>query len=83
MKLLAFAIYDSKADAYNTPFFMNNHLEAERAFRINVNDPSTTISKAPEDFTLFKVGEYDTETGKITGKETPIALVQAKAVVKK
>lgn len=64
MKLNIYTIYDDAAQAYNTPFFMHNDGLAIRAFQDNVNSAEeNNISKHPEQFSLFKLGEYDDKTG--------------------
>lgn len=65
MKLKIFSIYDSKAEAYNTPFFMFNDAMAERTFRQMLEDDQSEISKAPSDYSLFTLGTYDGITGAI------------------
>ena len=75
MKLKAFAIHDSVAQAFNTPFFMHNAGIAVRVFQDNVNsDDENNISKHPEQFVLFELGEYDDSTGIITPYDSPKAL---------
>lgn len=66
MKLNVYSIYDSAAKAYATPFFMQNDGLAIRAFQSNVNSKEdNNISKYPDQFTLFKIGEYNDENAEI------------------
>lgn len=59
-------MYDSAAKAYTQPFFLHNDGLAIRAFQDNVNsDQETNITKHPDQFTLFKIGEYEDQTGEI------------------
>jgi hypothetical protein len=69
-----FSIYDSKADAYATPFFFKRDGEAIRAFTQLANDNNSQVGKFPSDYTLFELGEYDETTGVITPVETPRSL---------
>lgn len=48
---------------YGFPFAQPNDACACRTFRIWLNDPSSELSKSPEDYELFYLGEYETETG--------------------
>lgn len=74
MKLHAYCIYDSAAQAFNTPFFQQNDGLAIRAFQGLVNaDDKNNVSEYPEQFTLFKIGEYDDQDGKIKGTD-PVSL---------
>jgi len=53
MIMKMFSCYDSKAEAYMQPFFMNAKGQALRAFADLVNDGQSQFSKHPEDFVLF------------------------------
>lgn len=74
MKLKMYTVYDSKAEAYKTPFFMQTKGLALRSWEDTVNDQQTTFYKHPGDFTLFEVGEYDDQTGEVVNWETKISL---------
>jgi hypothetical protein len=66
MKLNVYSIFDSAAKAYTSPFFMHNDGLAIRAFQDNVNaEQENNISKHPDQFTLFRIGEFDDSTGEI------------------
>lgn len=66
-----FTIKDSKAEIYNFPFPALTHGEAERNFKTLVDDPKTQISKYPEDFDLYYVGDFDDVEGKFSLLPTP------------
>jgi len=59
MKINAYVIFDNKAKLYNKPFYFPNNMVALRACEDLANDPSTDLSKHPEDFSLWKIGVYD------------------------
>lgn len=63
MRLLAFAVFDVKAECYMRPFFAETVGLALRSFRDIVNDGSSPFAKHPEDYTLFKIGAFDTSLG--------------------
>lgn len=71
---LIFAVYDSKAETYNTPFFMGTVNEALRAWADLANDGESQISRYPGDFTLFQLGSVDLSCGKINTLNTPHSL---------
>lgn len=73
MLIKVFAVYDSKAEAYMQPFFMQSRGAAIRAFDSTVNNPETQFYKYPTDFTLFEIGEYDELHGKLIPSKTPIS----------
>lgn len=70
----AFTIYDSKAEAYLSPFFMQSKGQALRAFQDAAQDKETQFAKHPSDFTLFEIGEYDDSTGIFTQYENKTSL---------
>lgn len=65
MKLMIFAIQDTKVGAYMQPFFMRSSGEAVRALAATVADPSTQMSRTPEDFAMYQLGVFDDTTGEI------------------
>jgi hypothetical protein len=75
MKQQIYAVYDSKAEAYMQPFFLQNDAMAIRGFNDAANK-DTPIAAHPEDYTLFHIGEYSEIKGEITPK-TPRALGNA------
>nr|UXQ88131.1 MAG: nonstructural protein [Microvirus sp.] len=66
MKHNIYSIYDSKAEAYSLPFYMQHEAQAIRTLQDWTNNPETPYSKHPEDYTLFHLGTYDEITGTIT-----------------
>lgn len=76
-KQLWFAVYDSKVQEYNVPFIQRSRGEALRAWQTIANDPQSQICKYPEDYTLFELGEYDSEKGQTKNHLTPVSLGSA------
>lgn len=74
MKFWIFSVYDSKAEVFNTPMFLPAKGQATRAFGDQANDPNSEIAKHPEDYTLFVIGEYESDTGLVTPLPTPESL---------
>lgn len=60
-----YTVYDSKAEYYLQPIFMNTKGEALRVFADWANDKSTTIGKHPEDYILYEIAEYDNKSGEV------------------
>lgn len=74
MKLHIYSVYDQAAGAFITPFFQQNDGLAIRAFQGLVNsDDKNNVSQYPDQFTLFKIGEFDDLEGNIIGTD-PISL---------
>jgi len=69
-----FAVYDSKSQLYGQPFFVRTIQEALRSWSDICNDPETTFYKHPGDYTLFHLGEFNEETGRMENLETPYTL---------
>lgn len=66
MDLKVFSIYDSKAKVFMQPMFMINEGAAWRSFHHVVNNGDSDVSKYPEDFSLYMIGEYNDGTGALT-----------------
>lgn len=71
MKHKMFVIYDSKANAYMTPWFLHQDAMAQRAFSDCVNDQNHNFGKHPEDYTLFQIGQFDDQTAELNINEKP------------
>lgn len=74
MKLMVFAVYDTKAEVYGTPMFFPAKGLATRAFDDQVNNKESLFCKHPQDFTLFQIGEYDQESGLLIPLPSPASL---------
>lgn len=61
-----FAIYDVKADQFSPPVFIKNLDVLKRSLRKMVNDPGSQFSECPDDFLLYRCGEFDDITGEFT-----------------
>jgi len=59
MNLKVFSIYDAKAKAFQSPFYMVTLGQALRAFDDLVNEKDSFVNKHPEDYQLYQVAEYD------------------------
>lgn len=60
-----YAIYDTKAAAFLTPYFAPTHGVAVRSLQDAVNDPAHQFSRHAEDYSLHCLGEFDPELGTI------------------
>lgn len=70
-----YSINDALA-GFQSPTLMNNDAFAMRAFSENFSDV-----KSPQDYSLFKIGMFDTETGEII-PEVPTIVCRATDFVK-
>ena len=74
MNLVAYTIYDQVAKTYLNPFYMHNDNEAKRMFINWQNNPELPMAAHPEDYILYAIGFYDTDTGTIEA-QTPHNLI--------
>jgi len=68
-----FTIYDSKAKAYLTPFFLHEDAMAVRVFADCINDTEHQFGRHPEDYTLFNIGKWSDDKAKLI-PNNPISL---------
>lgn len=69
MILRIFALYDLKSGSHGTPFFMHHVGEAVRACIDLGQNMDTTVGRHPADFALHELGQFDTDTGLVTGQQ--------------
>lgn len=74
MKLKVYSVFDSKVEAFMTPFFMRADGEAVRACIQASRDASHNFSKHSADYTLFRVGEFDDGNGRVIALDTFVNL---------
>lgn len=58
-----FSVHDIKADAYLPPFILPKIEMAKRIFSDCVNSVDHQFGKNPADYTLFRLGTFNDETG--------------------
>lgn len=64
MKMIIVSVYDSKVSAYMKPFFVPAVGAGIRAFSDEVNrGGDSELSKHPEDYALYRLGEFDDQVG--------------------
>jgi len=62
-KIKLYAIYDLKAERFDTPFFAMSDLFAERRFHIMIQENKSMFKLFKNDFVLKKIGEFELESG--------------------
>ena len=71
-----YTVLDKVAQAYQNPFFALNDGMVIRAFSQAVNDKQTTLNNSPESFVLTQTGEFDEQTGVLTGNDVgPVPVI--------
>lgn len=71
MKVMVFSILDKKSKVYFQPYFLSNEAIAVREFSKLVNNTDGNIKLFPEDFELYKIGEFDMSEGRLYPSEYP------------
>ena len=69
MKLNAYTIFDVASGTYMRPFFCGADGEATRGFNDIALDANHEVGKHPQDYTLYRMGSFNTTTGKMAGEE--------------
>jgi hypothetical protein len=65
MSLGIYVIRDKKAHAYMQPVTTRNDGTAIRMIQSSLQKGDTDLAKYPEDFALYRIGEFDEITGTI------------------
>jgi hypothetical protein len=72
-----FSIYDSKAESFSNPVYLNSTGLAVRTFSDSVQDPKSPFHQHPADYTLFELGTYEDTNAKFDLLPTPKSLFVA------
>jgi len=73
-QLKVFSVYDSKAEAFLTPFFSGTTATALRSFEAACNDPQHDFLKYGADYTLFEIGSWDSSKGVLIPLQALVSL---------
>lgn len=77
MKNEIYSIYDEKAQVFGTPFFQMNEGTAVRAFNDLAADPQSSVYRHPQDYKLYRLGEFEDRDGVIVPLSTPEFIINA------
>lgn len=78
MKL--FALRDTKAEAFNRPFCSATRLTAQREIQHGLAE-NNMLRTFAMDYTLYEVGSFDEETGRITPCPDPYHVIDVSELV--
>lgn len=82
MKKLVFSVRDQKAELFMDPFVCVAPGVATRSFTAAVNQAGHDFNRFPEDYSLWRLGEYDDVTGELVAAQPPVHVVAAINCVK-
>jgi hypothetical protein len=77
-----YSVKDLKAETFAQPWFQRNDALAMRAFGQIVENPETDWHKWHEDYSLYSIGEFNTETAEII-PHTPNQIANASDYISK
>lgn len=63
MKRQVYSVKDVKVSVFHAPMLLLNDAEARRVFSDVIADPQSPLAKHPADFTLYRLGEFDDNSG--------------------
>lgn len=85
MKLVIVAILDRAAQTFANPWYVTHIGQATRTFSDEVNRqaPDNTLNQHPSDFELYRLGDYENSTAKITTDEEPRMIARGEDLIRK
>lgn len=69
MKIPIFSIRDNKTGEHDRMFTSANEVTATRAFSLACGDDTIQLGRFPADYDLMKLGEFDTQSGRIASHD--------------
>ena len=82
-KVQMYVIYDKVGQMVaGWPYKAMNDGEALRTFKNILEDPNSTLSRNPHDFTLLHVGEFDQVDGTVKGFEIQKKVTEGASIIK-
>lgn len=81
MNLYVFSVRDQATDMFGTPMFLVAVGAAVRSFTDEINRvaPDNALSQHPDDYVLYELGSFDTDTGKFD-TYVPVQICRGKDV---
>lgn len=76
--LRIYSIFDLKSEEFSPPFFTKNDRLAMRTVSESAKGNASLLSTYPEDFMLYRIGEFDPSTGMITCDNRPHLIMSLK-----
>jgi len=80
--LRVYSIYDEKAEEFSPPFFQPNDRLAQRMVKESARGNGNMLSAYPEDFKIYRIGEFDSASGQIESEKRPVLVIAVKDLTK-
>lgn len=71
MSTQVYTLRDSVLGSYTLPFYATSNLHARRICKEVIISGDNSVAHSPIDFELFRLGEFDSNTGLITSLDRP------------
>lgn len=82
MKFGVYAVRDLKV-GFQSVTIQPNDATAVRGFESTVLSSDSVLFTHAEDFSLFKLGEFDQDSGRLIPLDLPVQLIEASACLRK
>lgn len=66
-----YVIRDEKSGLFDPPVLFHNRGDAMRGFSTVFQNSNSMMSRFPNDYVIYEIGEFDDTTGKITSLDLP------------
>lgn len=76
-----YSIYDEKACEFSPPFFTVNDNMAKRIVMESLRGNGNMLSTYPDDFKLYKIGQFNKVAGTVVGVNTPSLIASVTELV--
>ncbi len=80
MKVQIYAIFDQCSGIYEKPFFSTADALVKREFQDVAMDAESKLSKHPEHYSLWRLGTFDDNTGKLLDETNECLWTGAEAI---
>lgn len=80
MKIQFYCIRDIKSNTFNRPFGGLTVEQVKRSIYSSIAQGNSEIAQFPEDFEFYFIGEFDDQTGFITGQQ-PVMICNCREIV--
>jgi len=77
-----YSIYDEKAEDFSPPFFSANDRLAQRMVKDSARGNGSMLGAYPEDFKIYRLGEFNSGTGQIGVEKQPVLIMAVKSLLR-
>lgn len=77
MMLSLFAVFDAAVGTYSPPMAYRSLGQAVRQFQQEARNPDSAVGRSLKDYSLFRVGAYDDNSGLVIPEQAPVSVMAA------